>query len=102
MTVNDTRTRATNGRTDDQVTVYGAGWCSDTRRSRALLDRLGVAYDYVDVDADESASRWVAERNGGRGRLPTILIGANGPILAEPTDEELASALSDAGVLAAA
>ena len=35
------------------ITMYGADWCGDCTRAKALLDREGVAYTYVDVEADE-------------------------------------------------
>ena len=84
------------------ITVFGADWCGDTRRSRALLDRLGVPYAYVDVDEDEAASAWVVAHNNGRRRLPTIVVGAGGPILAEPSDPELTAVLREAGLADAA
>ena len=39
-----------------KVEVYGADWCGDTQRTLRQLDRLGVAYDYIDVEQDEQAS----------------------------------------------
>ena len=80
------------------ITVGGAGWCGDTRRSRALLDRLGVEYAYYDVDDNGAARAWVVAQNEGRQRLPTILIGATGRVLIEPSDDELAAAVQDAGM----
>jgi len=94
--------RVVDGTVNEGITVYGAGWCGDTRRSRALLDQIGIPYAYVDVDEDESAAAWVAAHNGGRPRLPTIVVGAGGPILAEPSDPELTAALRDAGLADAA
>ena len=38
------------------VKVYGADWCEDTRHAREYLDRLGVQYQYVDIEQDESAA----------------------------------------------
>lgn len=85
--------------TGDGITFYGADWCGDSRRSQALLDRLAVPYLFVDVDADPSASAWAADRNAGQRRTPTIALGADGPILIEPSDPELTDALRDAGLL---
>ncbi len=34
------------------ITVYGADWCEDTRRSLRHLRRLGVAHRYVNIDED--------------------------------------------------
>ena len=77
----------------DKVKVYGADWCGDTRRTLRHLDRLGVAYDYIDVEQDEEASRWVKQQNDGKERKPTVKIGAQ--VLSTPSDQELESALRE-------
>ena len=63
-----------------------------TARSRQHLDELGIAYDYVDIEADPSAAQWVKDQNGGREKKPTIDIA--GRVLSEPTNEELDEALA--------
>ena len=80
------------------VKVYGAEWCGDTRRTRELLDGLGVAYDYVDVEQDEGAARWVREHNGGKERKPTVDVA--GQVLSVPTEHELVAALREMGLMA--
>ena len=35
-----------------QITMYGADWCGDCRRSKRLLEELGVDYDLIDVEKD--------------------------------------------------
>ena len=80
----------------DKVTIYGADWCGDTQRSLKALDRLGVAYDYVDVEQDEQASEWVKSQNNGKERKPTIKIGDR--VLSVPSDSELEGAVREAGV----
>lgn len=77
------------------ITFYGAPWCGDSNRSRALLDRLGVPYAFVDVNQDPAASNWAARQHHGQRRIPTIVFGADGPILIEPSDADLTVALSD-------
>jgi len=76
-------------RKSSDITFYGAGWCPDSRRSRALLDRLGVPYDSIDLDQDETASAWAAAQNEGQRRIPTIAVGAVGLVLIEPDDHDL-------------
>ena len=80
------------------VKVYGADWCEDTAHARKYLDDLGVAYEYVDVEQDEAAARWVREQNGGKERKPTIDVG--GQILSVPTEHELVGALRERGLMA--
>jgi mycoredoxin len=79
------------------VTVYGADWCGDTKRTRRQLDELGVAYDYIDVEQDEEASRWVKQQNEGKERKPTIKLGEQ--VLSVPSNEELESVLRDKGIV---
>ena len=86
----------------DGITVFGTTLCADTRRSRALLDRLGLPYAFVDVELGEEAAAWVRAQNGGDRSAPTIVLGQRGPILTEPSDAELAEALRRAGLVGAA
>ena len=80
------------------VRVYGADWCEDTQHARRLLERLGVSYQYVDIERDERAREWVREHNDGRERKPTVDVA--GQILSTPTDHELTSALRERGLMA--
>jgi mycoredoxin len=48
-----------------EITMYGAEWCGDCRRSKKFLDANNVQYNYIDVEADSSASEKVIEINGG-------------------------------------
>jgi mycoredoxin len=79
------------------VTMYGADWCRDCRRSKALLDRLDVAYEYVDVEADLTAAAR-AEAVSGRKNIPVVVL-PDGAVFVEPTDADLQAALQTAGVL---
>ena len=81
----------------NKVKVYGADWCKDTKRSLALLDEHGVAYDYVDLEQDQQASEWVKEQNDGKERKPTVKIGER--VLSVPSDQELEGALRENGLL---
>ena len=83
----------------DGITLYGAQWCGDTRRSEGLLDRLGIEYTYVDVDEHEAGNAWATEQRGGDRRVPTIYLAPGQPLLFEPTDEDLRAALVQTGYL---
>ena len=48
----------------NQIKMYGAEWCGDCRRSKKFLDSNNVKYDYVDVEADKTASDKVIEKIG--------------------------------------
>lgn len=80
-----------------KVEVYGADWCGDTQRTLRQLDRLGVAYDYIDVEQDEQASAWVKQQNDGKERKPTLKIGEQ--VLSVPSSQELESTLREQNIL---
>ncbi|MBB5850050.1 glutaredoxin family protein [Amycolatopsis umgeniensis] len=75
------------------LTVYGAGWCPDVKRSRALLDSKGVEYAYLDVEADAGAEETVRGLQNGERRIPTI-VWPDGTHLVEPSDDELTAHLN--------
>jgi mycoredoxin len=78
--------------------MYGAEWCGDCRRSKKFLDSNNVAYEYVDVEADASASDKVIEINGGQRSIPVIIF-EDGTHLTEPSDAALKSKLEELKVL---
>ena len=80
-----------------KVEVYGADWCEDTQRAREHLERVGVAYKYINIEQDKDASDWVKEQNGGKEKKPTIRVGQE--VLTVPTDEELESKLRAKGLI---
>jgi mycoredoxin len=75
------------------VKVYGADSCADTRRTRQKLDNAGVEYEYLNVEENPDAARWVIEQNDGKERKPTVDI--DGVILSMPNNAELERALRD-------
>ena len=80
----------------ERVKVYGADWCEDTQHTLARLEALGVSYEYVDIEGDAEAARWVREQNDGKERKPTLKIGRR--VLSTPGDDELESALKEEGL----
>ncbi len=81
-----------------QITMYGAAWCGDCRRSKAYLDSHNVEYNYIDVEADESASNKVIEINGGQRSIPVILF-PDGTHMTEPSDKDLEAKLEALAIL---
>lgn len=74
------------------VTLYGADWCVDCRRSKSVLDDSGIDYDYVDLEARPEAAH-VARGISGRTSIPVIVF-PDGSHVVEPTDDELRERLS--------
>jgi len=81
-----------------QITMYGAEWCGDCRRSKKFLDENKVAYNYIDVEADESAAEKVIEINGGMRSIPVIIF-PDGSHLTEPSDPALKEKLESFQIL---
>lgn len=79
------------------ITMYGADWCGDCRRSTRLLDSLGVAYEYVDVAADD-AGRDRAIEISGRQSIPVIVF-SDGTHVVEPSDLDLRAKVEALGLL---
>jgi glutaredoxin len=79
----------------NKVKVFGAEWCEDTQRTRQHLDNLKIPYDYINIDHDKAAEKWITEQNNGKRKTPTIDL--NGKILIEPTNEEVDAALNRRG-----
>ncbi len=77
---------------DTNITVYGAPWCPDCKRSKQFLGEQRVPYNWVDIDQDEEGRRYVQQANNGRQIIPTILF-EDGSILVEPSNAELAAKL---------
>ena len=71
-----------------EITMYGAEWCGDCRRSKRFFDSNNVAYNYIDVETDTSASDKVIEINGGMRSIPVIVF-PDGTHLTEPSDNAL-------------
>ena len=79
----------------DKITMYGAEWCGDCRRSKKLLDTLGVDYDYIDLEAVPEAAA-IAEGIAGRKNIPVISF-PDGAFQVEPADSELHAKLKELG-----
>ena len=80
------------------ITMYGAEWCGDCRRSKRFLDSNNVKYNYIDVEADAAASDKVIEINGGMRSIPVIIF-SDGTHLTEPSDIALKEILEVLKVL---
>ena len=76
--------------------VLGTSWCADCARSKALLNRHGVVYEWTDIEHDAEAAAEVEALNDGHRVVPTIIFD-DGDVLVEPSDVELAAKLGLVG-----
>ena len=80
-----------------RITLFGAEWCGDCRRSKRLLDTLGVDYDYVDLLAvEDGADR--ATAISGRTQIPVVVF-PDGTHVVEPSDATLHAKLTELGTI---
>lgn len=74
-----------------KVLVYGADWCADCHRAKALLDKYKVAYDYLNIDSDPKLKEEMLALVDGKNAIPVVVLGDK--ILQEPSNEELLKVL---------
>ena len=67
----------------ESLTVYTTPWCGYCHRLTRQLDRAGVAYATVDIEADAEAAKFVEGVNGGNQTVPTVVL-PDGDALTNP------------------
>lgn len=77
---------------EPDITVYGAYWCPDCRRSKQFLGEHQIPYRWVDIEQDKAGESYVLAKNDGKRIIPTIEF-ADGSLLVEPSNAELATKL---------
>lgn len=77
---------------ESKVTVYGAYWCPDCRRSKKFLGEQFVPFKWVDIEQDKEGEMFVLKKNDGKRIIPTIVF-EDGSFLVEPSNAELAKKL---------
>ena len=75
-----------------EITVYGAPWCPDCKRSKKFLAEHRVPFRWVDVDEDAEGLRFIEELQKGGRTIPTIVF-PEGDHLLQPSDGDLARRL---------
>lgn len=78
--------------TEPKVTVYGAYWCPDCRRSKKFLGEQFIPYRWVDIEQDKDGEAYVLQRNDGKRIIPLIQF-EDDTFLVEPTNAQLAKKL---------
>ena len=74
------------------ITIYGAYWCPDCRRSKQFLGEHQIPYKWIDIEQDKVGEAYVLQKNNGKRIIPTIEF-EDGAILVEPSNAELAAKL---------
>lgn len=82
---------------NDTITMFGAEWCRDCRRTKAQLDGLGIDYQYIDLEAEPSAAD-VAKDISGRTNIPVVVY-PDGSHHVEPSNADVDSKLKTLGLV---
>jgi len=72
--------------------LYGTSWCGGSRRVRLLLDTHSIPYQWIDIDADPEAGKYLETLNNGFRSVPT-LVWPDGSKLVEPSNDKVAEKL---------
>jgi mycoredoxin len=79
------------------LTMFGADWCRDCRRTKAQLDGLGVAYTYIDLEAEPAAAD-VAREISGRTNIPVVVY-PDATHHVEPSNDDVAAKLRELALI---
>lgn len=55
------------------VTMYSTPWCGYCHRLKSQMDREGIAYEVVDIEAQPEAAEIVERVNHGNQTVPTLV-----------------------------
>ena len=77
------------------VTMYTTTWCGYCFRLKKLMQREGIGFAEVDIEADDGAAEIVMSANGGNRTVPTLVF-PDGTALTNPTIEQVKAQLDRA------
>ena len=77
------------------VTMYTTTWCGYCFRLKKLMQREGIPFAEVDIEADERAAEIVMSANGGNRTVPTLVF-ADGTALTNPSIDQVKAQLAAA------
>lgn len=77
---------------DPKITVYGAYWCPDCRRSKQFLGEHQIPYQWINIEEDKEGEQHIIGLNKGKRIIPTITFGDDS-FLVNPSNSELAAKL---------
>ena len=77
-----------------KIDFYTTDWCGDCVRSKALLNRLDVNFNEINVDVNQEANEYIKSLQINQRRIPTIVFD-DGSFLVEPSDIDLENKLKE-------
>lgn len=80
----------------DEIILYGTPMCPMIPPARALLERAGAPFQYIDISRDPAAREQVLAINDGYASVPTLVF-RDGSTLTEPGISQLKQKLESLG-----
>ncbi len=80
--------------TTAQFTMYSTPWCGYCHRLKSQLDREGIAFEMVDIEADPAAAEIVTNANNGNQTVPTLVY-SDGSSMTNPSLIQIKAKLAD-------
>ena len=77
----------------DSLIMYTTTWCGYCMRLKRLMQREGIDFREVDIEADAHAADLVMNANGGNRTVPTLRF-PDGTTLTNPSLDEVRSQLA--------
>ena len=71
-----------------KLDFYTTDWCGDCIRSKALLKKLNIVFNEINVDTNLEANEYIKSLQVNQRRIPTIVFD-DGSFLVEPSDIDL-------------
>jgi mycoredoxin len=75
------------------VTMYTTSWCGYCFRLKKMMQREGIDFAEVDIEADENAAELVMKANGGNRTVPTLVF-PDGSALTNPSIDQVKNQLA--------
>lgn len=75
--------------TENEIIVYGVTWCGDCTRAQRFFKMNDIHFQFINIDKDKIAEKFVLQVNKGLRSVPTIVF-PDGSILVEPSNSQLA------------
>lgn len=79
------------------IRVFGVDWCRDCRRAKAVLNKEGIEYDYIDLESNPYASD-IAQEISGSQRIPVVTY-PDGSHQSEPGMGDIRAKLAELGLI---
>jgi mycoredoxin len=76
-----------------EFTLYSTPWCGYCHRLKSQLQREGITFDEVDIEAQPEAAAIVEKANNGNQTVPTLVF-ADGTALTNPSVAQVKAQLA--------